>query len=65
MWSSVRELTEVPIILEGGAGSLDHVAAAMRAGVDSVALGTLLVFSDNNLVKVRRFLEAARVPMRP
>ncbi|HEX2653029.1 MAG TPA: HisA/HisF-related TIM barrel protein [Xanthobacteraceae bacterium] len=52
----VRARVNVPIILEGGVGDLDHVAAAMKAGADSIGLGTLLVFSDNNLVKVRRFL---------
>lgn len=65
LWAEIREITDVPIILEGGAGSLNHIADAMKAGVDSVALGTLLVFSDNNLLKVRRFLESAGLPMRP
>ncbi|MCC7250959.1 HisA/HisF-related TIM barrel protein [Hyphomicrobium sp.] len=65
LYASIRELTDVPIILEGGAGNLTHIAEAMKAGVDSVGLGTLLVFSDNNLVKVRRFLEGAGLPMRP
>jgi cyclase len=64
-WQEARALTGVPIILEGGAGNLNQVAEAMKAGVDSVALGTLLVFSDNNLLKVRRFLEGAGLPMRP
>lgn len=64
-WREVHAFTRVPIILEGGAGSLNQVADAMKAGVDSVALGTLLVFSDNNLLKVRRFLESAGLPMRP
>ena len=46
----------VPIIIEGGAGSLADIDAALKAGADGVALGTVLVFSDNNIVKVRRFL---------
>jgi len=65
LWQAVRDLTDVPIILEGGAGSLGQIAEAMKAGVDSVGLGTMLVFSDNNLVKVRRYLEGAGLPMRP
>jgi cyclase len=64
-YREARALTGVPLILEGGAGTLNQVAEAMKAGIDSVALGTLLVFSDNNLVKVRRFLEGAGLPMRP
>ncbi|MGE4064685.1 MAG: imidazole glycerol phosphate synthase subunit HisF [Rhodospirillaceae bacterium] len=53
------ELVDVPIILEGGAGSLDQLDEAMTAGVEAVALGTLLVFSDNNIIKVKRFLSGA------
>lgn len=65
LWRAVRATVNVPIVLEGGAGSLDDVASAMKAGVDSVGLGTLLVFSDNNLVKVRRFLGGAGLRVRP
>lgn len=61
----VRAAVSLPLILEGGAGTLAHVAEAMQAGADSVALGTLLVFSDNNLVKIRRYLGAAKLKVRP
>jgi imidazole glycerol-phosphate synthase subunit HisF len=57
-------LVEVPIILEGGAGSLDQVANAMKAGADAVALGTMLVFSDNNIYKVKSFLKNAGLEIR-
>ena len=57
-------LVDVPIILEGGAGSLDHVATAIRAGAEAVALGTMLVFSDNNIHKVKSFLKNAGLEMR-
>ena len=55
----VRELVRVPVILKGGAGTLDHLGEAMTAGADGVAVGTMLVFSDNNLVKIKRYLAAA------
>jgi len=57
-------LVEVPVIIEGGAGSLDQVAAAMRAGADAIALGTMLVFSDNNIHKVKSFLRNAGLAVR-
>jgi len=53
----VKEIASVPVLIEGGAGNLDHVDAAFRAGADGVCLGTMLVFSDNNIVKIKRFLE--------
>lgn len=51
-----REAVDVPVVLEGGAGTLEHVRAAYDAGADGVALGTMLVFSDNNIVKIKRYL---------
>lgn len=54
-----RGLVRVPIVLEGGAGSLEHCAEALRAGADGIALGTMLVFSDYNLVKIGRYLAGA------
>ena len=65
LWRVVHDLVSVPMILEGGVGTLGHIAEAMASGVDSIGLGTLLVFSDNNLVKVRRYLSGANAPVRP
>ena len=62
---AARAVANVPMILEGGAGTLEHLTAAMEAGVDSLALGTMLVFSDNNIVKLKRVLGNANHPMRP
>ncbi len=46
-----------PLILEGGAGNLSHIAEAFRAGADAVALGTMLTFGDNNILKIKRHLK--------
>jgi cyclase len=62
--ADASKLVDVPIILEGGAGSLDQVAAAMKAGANAVALGTMLVFSDNNIHKVKSFLKNAGLEVR-
>ena len=51
-----RELVRLPLVLEGGAGSLEHCDAALNAGADAIALGTMLIFSDYNLVKITRYL---------
>ncbi len=62
--AAVRAVVSTPILLEGGAGSLIDVAAGFRAGADGVCLGTMLVFSDNNIVKIKRYLEAERCNIR-
>ncbi len=65
LFAAARAAVNVPLILEGGAGGLDHLSEAMAAGADSLALGTMLVFSDNNIVKLKRVLAQAGNPMRP
>lgn len=60
----IRASCRVPLILEGGAGKLSDLADAIRVGVDGVALGTILVFGDNNLLKIKRYLVEHGCPMR-
>ncbi len=56
LFARVRARVNVPVILEGGAGSFDHIAEALRAGASGVGLGTSLIFSDANIVKIKRYL---------
>jgi cyclase len=64
LYQKMRELINVPIILEGGAGSLDHLEAAFKAGVDGVAVGGMLVFSDSNLVKIKQHMKTRKCNIR-
>lgn len=57
--------TDHPIILEGGAGNLKDLREAFEVGCKAVALGTMLVFSDNNIVKVKSYLDSCGVNVRP
>lgn len=56
LFTEARAALRVPIVLEGGAGGLPDLDAAMRAGAEDLGLGTLLVFSDNNIRKIKSFL---------
>jgi len=60
----IRQSLDTPLILEGGAGKLQHIADAFRAGASAVALGTMLVFGDNNIVKIKRYLAKEGFPVR-
>jgi cyclase len=64
LFAAARAAVNLPLILEGGSGSLESLAEAMAAGADSLALGTMLVFADNNIVKLKRYLTGAGFPMR-
>lgn len=56
LYERAKKLVDVPIILEGGAGSLHHLQEAFEAGIDGVSTGAMLVFSDANLVKIKKHM---------
>ena len=64
LFREARGLVDVPIVLEGGAGTIAHVGAAYGAGVEAVAIGTMLVFADNNIIQVKRHLANENHAMR-
>lgn len=64
MYEKLKAVTNVPIILEGGAGSLEDIENAYKKGVDAIATGAMLVFSDANLVKIQQHMRSRSINMR-
>jgi cyclase len=56
----LRSLIKTPFVIEGGAGNLDHVDEVFDTKIDAISLGTMLIFSDNNIVQIKRHLEARK-----
>src|SRR5438045_3173525 len=55
----------VSVIASGGAGELDHLVAALRAGADAVLCASILHYGRYSMADVRRHLVAAGIPVRP
>ena len=55
---------DVPIIAEGGAGTPEHVVAAFEAGASAVGLGAMLIFGDNNILKIKRYMKQRGIEVR-
>ena len=55
---------EVPVIIEGGTKNLIDLENAIKRGINSIALGNILIFSDNNIFKVKQFLENRKINVR-
>ena len=64
LFSQVRGSTNVPIILHGGAGSLDDISAAAKAGADGVAIASLLHFQKTTIREIKESLAAANIGVR-
>lgn len=63
-FSKLRSQINVPLLIEGGAGSLKDIEQAYQAGVDGICLGSMLVFSDCNLVKIKQHMRSQNLQIR-
>ncbi len=53
----ISNLIKTPIIFEGGLGSLSQINEAINHGAKSIAIGTMIIFSDNNIFKIKQYLK--------
>jgi imidazole glycerol-phosphate synthase subunit HisF len=61
----VAEATGVPVIASGGAGELDHLVDALRAGADAVLCASIFHYGRYTVGDVKRHLIRAGAPVRP
>jgi imidazole glycerol-phosphate synthase subunit HisF len=63
----VRAMTaavDLPVIASGGAGQLDHFAAACQAGADAVLAASVFHFGQLSITQVKTALADAGLPVR-
>jgi imidazole glycerol-phosphate synthase subunit HisF len=63
--AAVADATGVPVIASGGAGELDHLVQALRAGADAVLCASIFHYGRYTVDDVKQHLTAAGVPVRP
>jgi cyclase len=61
---NVREVTDLPIIMHGGAGELKDILLAAKNGADGVAVASILHFEVNNIIEIKQFLNDNQVEVR-
>jgi cyclase len=54
----------VPVIASGGAGELEHLVEAVRAGADAVLCASIFHYGRHTVEEVKRFMAGAGVPIR-
>ena len=62
---AVAEAVDVPVIASGGAGALDDLVDALRAGADAVLVASILHYGHHTVAEIKAHLAAAGVPVRP
>ena len=61
----VAKAVSIPVVAHGGVGRLeDFVSAFSEAKASAVAAGRIFQFADNNLIKVRRYMQQNGIDLR-
>ena len=61
---AVADATGVPVIASGGAGELDHLVEALRAGADAVLCASIFHYGRYRVAEAKAHLRAAGIAVR-
>jgi len=64
MITAVREVSKVPLIASGGAGSLEDFSAALDAGADALLAASVFHFGIHRIADVKSYLGKHNYPVR-
>jgi len=62
--AAVSEAVGVPVIASGGAGELEHLAQALRAGADAVLCASIFHYGRFTVAQAKEHLAVAGIPVR-
>ena len=62
--SAVAEKTTLPIVASGGAGSPEHMIAAVNAGAGAVLAASIFHFGEYSIAEVKEHMRQAGIPVR-
>jgi len=62
--AAVSQSVGVPVIASGGAGELDHLVEALRAGADAVLCASIFHYGRHTIAEAKAHLAAAGIPVR-
>jgi cyclase len=62
--AAVADAVSVPVIASGGAGTLDHLVEALRAGADAALAASIFHYRTYSLAEAKAHLAAAGIAVR-
>jgi cyclase len=62
--SAVAGAVDVPVIASGGAGTLEHLADALRAGADAALAASIFHYGQHTVGEAKRHLADAGIAVR-
>jgi len=61
---AVSEAVSVPVIASGGAGELEHLTEALRAGADAALCASIFHYGQYTIPEAKAYLAAAGIEVR-
>ncbi len=62
--AAVASVVSIPVIASGGAGSPEHLLAALRSGADAVLCASIFHYGRHSVAEVKQRLARAGIPVR-
>jgi len=62
--AAVSDAVAVPVIASGGAGELDHLVEALRAGADAALCASIFHYGRHTIAEAKAHVAAAGIPVR-
>jgi imidazole glycerol-phosphate synthase subunit HisF len=62
---AVADAVDVPVIASGGAGQLEHLTEALKAGADAVLIASILHYGQHTVPEIKAHLAQSGTPIRP
>ena len=62
--AAVADAVSVPVIASGGAGEIDHLTAAVKAGADAVLCASIFHYGHHTVAEVKQRMARDGVPVR-
>ena len=62
--AAVSDAVGVPVIASGGAGELDHLVEALRAGADAALCASIFHYGRHTIAEAKAHVAAAGIPVR-
>ena len=62
--AAVSAAVDVPVIASGGAGNLQHLAEALRAGADAALAASIFHYGQHTVGEAKRYLADEGIPVR-
>lgn len=61
---AIREVSSLPLIASGGAGTVEHFAEAQRAGASAVLAASVFHNGELSILEVKKYLESQNIEVR-